>query len=97
MKAIFVSYNQAFNDEIVECLEKNGQRGFSRWDEVMGRGSEDGEPHYGSHAWPVLNQSVLSVVEDDKVDQILRDLKGKDERHPELGLRAFVWNIEEHI
>ena len=35
MIAIFVSYNQAFNDEIVELLEQFGQRGFTRWDEVV--------------------------------------------------------------
>ena len=97
MKAIFVSYNQAFNDEIVECLEKNGQRGFSRWDEVMGRGSEDGEPHYGSHAWPVMNQAVLTVVEDADVDAVLAGLRQKDADYPELGLRAFVWNVEQFI
>ena len=97
MKAIFVSYNQAFNDEIVECLEKNGQRGFSRWDEVMGRGSEDGEPHYGSHAWPVMNQAVLTMVEDSAVDAILAGLRQKDVDYPDLCLRAFVWNIEQFI
>ena len=31
MKALFISYNQAFNEEIVEVLEAHGQRGFTRW------------------------------------------------------------------
>ncbi len=28
MKALFISYNQAYNEEIVQVLEAHGQRGF---------------------------------------------------------------------
>ena len=38
MKAIFVAYNQAYNEEIVEVLEANGQRGFTAWQDIQGRG-----------------------------------------------------------
>ena len=31
MKAIFISYNQAYNEEIVEVLDAHEQRGFTRW------------------------------------------------------------------
>jgi len=97
MKAIFISFNQAYNDEIVEVLEAHGQRGFTRWDDIMGRGSKDGEPHYGDHAWPTMNVAVLSMVDDDKLAPIMDDLKKKDDQTPELGLRAFVWGIESFI
>lgn len=97
MKAIMIAYNQAYNEEIIEVLENNGQRGYTRWDEVLGRGSFDGEPHLGSHAWPVKNITVLSVVEEDKVQGILYDLKRKNEESPELGIRAFVWSVEDAI
>lgn len=94
MKAVFIAYNQAYNEEIIELLEANGQRGFTRWDETGGRGSVDGEPHLGSHAWPAQNHAVLAMVEDDKVEGILADLRKADEKSRDLGLRAFVWNIE---
>lgn len=94
MKAIFINYNQAYNEEIVELLEDAGERGFTRWDEVQGRGSESGQPHLGSHAWPVMNQAVIAVVPDEKVQGILDGLKAKDLETPDLGLRAFVWNVE---
>lgn len=97
MKAIFVAYNQAYNDEIVEVFEDFGQRGFTRWEDIEGRGGVNGEPHMGSHAWPVLNQAVLSVVDDSKVDEILAELGKRDEAAPDLGLRAFVFNIEKSI
>ena len=95
MKAIFVNYNQAYNEEIVELLESAGERGFTRWDEVQGRGSESGLPHLGNHAWPVMNQAVFAVVPDEKVQGILDALKAKDLETPDLGLRAFVWNVEQ--
>ena len=94
MKAVFIAYNQAYNEEIVDVLEDNGQRGFTMWNEIAGRGSSDGEPHYGNHAWPVMNNAILSIVPDSMVDDILGELRSRDEAAPALGLRAFVWAIE---
>lgn len=97
MKAIFITYNQAYYYELVELLEKNECRGFTMWEDIQGRGSVDGEPHFGSHGWPTMNNALISVVEDSKVAPILEALKAKDAETPELGLRAFVWNIEQSI
>ncbi|MCQ2145882.1 MAG: hypothetical protein MJZ16_00020 [Bacteroidales bacterium] len=97
MKAIFIAYNQAYNEEIVELLEKHGQRGFTQWNEIAGRGSETGEPHYGDHAWPTMNNAVLTMVDDDKVEGIMSALKRKDEKYQDLGLRAFSWNVEKSM
>ena len=94
MKAIFIAYNQAYNEEIVEVLESFRQRGFTRWEEIQGKGGFNGVPHFGSHAWPEMNNAILTVVDDSKVDSILDALKARDEAAPDLGLRAFVWNIE---
>jgi len=94
MKAIFIAFNQAYNDEIMELLEENGQRGFTRWNDILGRGSVDGEAHFGNHAWPTMNHAILTIVESDKVDAILEDLRAKDKAYHDLGLRAYVWNIE---
>ena len=97
MKAIFISYSQAYNEEIIELLEANGQRGFTAWQDIQGRGSVDGTPHYGNHAWPEMNLAIITMVEDSKVEDIMHDLKVKDEAYPDLGLRAYVWNIEQSL
>ena len=94
MKALFIAFNQAYNDEIVDLLERRGQRGFTRWNDILGRGSVDGEPHYGNHAWPVQNMALLAMVEDAAVAPLLQDLEATDRDAPDLGLRAFVWDIE---
>ena len=97
MKAIFIAYNQAYNEEITQLLEECGQRGFTRWEDIGGRGSFDGEPHLGNHAWPTQNHAVLTMVDDTKVEDILRELRLKDVHNKDLGLRAYVWNIENNI
>lgn len=97
MKAIFIAFNQAYNDEIMELLEDNGQRGFTRWNDILGRGTFDGESHFGNHAWPTMNHAILTMVDDQKVEPILADLRKKDETYQDLGLRAYVWNIESAI
>lgn len=94
MKAIFIVYNQAYNEEIIEMLAALGQRGFTRWEDVEGKGGFNGRPHMASHAWPESNHAILTMVKDDKVERILEAIKAKDEESPDLGLRAFVWGIE---
>lgn len=94
MKAIFISYNQAYYKELVELLEANECRGYTQWNEIAGRGSVDGEPHEGSHAWPTMNNAILAVVEDGKVEAIMAQIHEKDLSTPKLGIRAFVWAVE---
>jgi len=97
MKAIFIAYNQAYNQEIVELLEENGQRGYTVWEDIGGRGSVQGEPHLGNHAWPTQNHAVLTVLDDGKVPAVMAALRDKDAAYPDLGLRAYSWNVEETL
>ncbi len=89
-----IMLDQAHYDQIVENLSRLNIRGFTSWKEVYGRGSSDGIPHYGSHAWPSVNNAILTIVEDDKVRSLLSFLRELDSESENLGLRAFVWNVE---
>lgn len=97
MKSIFIAFDQAHYERIIDVLERNNCRGFTAWDQVTGRGSRTGEPHYGSHAWPSLAGAIITMVDDNRVDTVLARLKEIDDERPKLGLRAFVWNIERFI
>lgn len=97
MKAVFISYNQAFHEEILDLMNKSGVKGFTNWELVTGRGSRNGEPHLGDHAWPTLNSSMLSMMEENISVDFMRRLKKLDEENPLMGLRAFSWNIESTI
>ena len=93
MKSVLIIYNQANNERVEFMLDELGIRGFTQWENVQGRGSVEGEPHRGTHTWPELNSAVLTIVDDDKVQNLLRMVHKLDKRNPEVGIRAFVWNI----
>lgn len=97
MKAIFIAYDQAHHEAIIDALTRLNCRGFTAFGNVQGRGSKTGEAHYGTHAWPALAQALLTMVDDHQVDAVLSRLRELDENKPLLGLRAFVWNIERTI
>ncbi|MDE7343860.1 MAG: hypothetical protein K2N19_07590 [Muribaculaceae bacterium] len=97
MKSWFIAYDQAHHENIIEILGHLSCRGFTALGTVQGRGSHKGEPHYGTHAWPSLASAMITVVDDEKVRPLLDRLRLLDEEKPRLGLRAFVWNVEECI
>lgn len=97
MKSVLITFDQAFYDRVIAILDRNSCRGFSYVEDVRGRGSKTGDPHYGSHAWPSMCSAIVTVVEDDRVDRLLEMLHRLDKSTEQLGLRAFVWNIEKSI
>lgn len=97
MKSVFIAFDSVHTESIIDILTRHNCRGFSMLETMQGRGSKDGEPHYGSHAWPSMCSGIITVVEDRRVDALLAALKKLDESAPKLGLRAFVWNIEQSI
>ena len=93
MKAIMILYNQAHTEKVEYMFEKLGIKGYSLWENVQGRGSRTGVPHLGTHAWPEINKSVLTIVDDELVDTILDKVKRIDAVNEEVGIRAFVWDV----
>lgn len=93
MKAILIVYNQALTERVEYMLDKLGVRGYTLWTNVHGRGSKDGVPHLGTHVWPEINKSIITVVDDDMVDKILETVKKIDLINEEVGIRAFVWDV----
>ena len=95
MKSIFIAYDQAYQEGVMSLLSKFNIRGYTGWQGITGTGSKTGEPHLGTHAWPSLNNAILAVVDENKVKPILNALRELDKTSDLLGLRAFVWNIED--
>ena len=97
MKAILITFDQAHYERIIDTLERQNCRGFTAWEQVQGRGSKDGEPHYGSHAWPSMASAIITMVEDSRAQAVLDKLREIDLERPKLGLRAFLWDIQQSI
>jgi len=97
MKAVFIVYNQSITEMVQAILDRLSIRGYTRWDEIKGRGTVQGEPHEGTHTWPELNNAHLVVVDDAKVDALLEHLRILNKNIEQQGLQAFVWNIEKTL
>ena len=97
MKSIMITFDQAYNERIVELLDRLNCRGFTRWEQVQGRGTNGGEPRRGTHTWPEMNSAVMTVIDDDRVPELLSYVRRLDMRNEEVGVRAFVWNIEQTV
>ena len=91
MKSVLITFDQAYYERIMALLDRLNCRGFTYLEKVQG------DPHFGSHAWPSMCSAILTVVDDNKVDPLLDTLHKMDLQTEQLGLRAFVWNIERTI
>lgn len=97
MKLVMLVFNQALEDEVIKIFDKLNIRGFTQIKDVYGRGSDKGEPHFGTHVWPEINMLIFTVVSDDKVVDILNEVKFLNNRFEDEGLHAFVLNVEQMI
>ena len=94
MKAVFIIYNQALTERVEYIFDRLQIKGYTKFPLVFGQGTNGGEPRMASHAWPEMNSSVITVVEDDMVPLLLKYVEKLDTVNKENGIRAFVWNIE---
>lgn len=97
MKSVFIVFNQANTERVEYLLDQLGINGFTFFEQVQGRGTFGGEPRRGTHTWPEMNSAVITVVEDEKVPTLLETVKKLDNRNKDVGVRAFVWNIEQTV
>jgi len=97
MKAVMITYNLALTEKVEFTLEHFGIRGYTEWDNVEGVGSKTGVPHLGTHTWPEINGVIITFVDDPKVAPLLEAIKRIDQINEEVGIRAFVWNIEQSV
>lgn len=97
MKSVFIIFNQANTERVEYMLDQLNISGFTFFEQVQGRGTNGGEPRRGTHTWPEMNSAVITVVDDDRVPELLSTIKKLDNRNKEVGVRAFVWNIEQTI
>ncbi|MBQ9418669.1 MAG: hypothetical protein IJU19_08840 [Bacteroidales bacterium] len=97
MKSVLIVFNQANTERVEYMLDMLGIRGFTFWENVQGRGHQDGDPHRGTHTWPEMNNAVMTVVDDGQVPALLEAVQKLDRRNEEVGIRAFVWTIEQMV
>ena len=93
MKAVFIVFNQAHTERVEFILDHMNIKGYTWWSEVRGRGTHSGEPRMGTHTWPEMNSSLLTIIPEEWVEPLLDNITKLDQINPEVGVRAFVWDI----
>ena len=93
--AIFIVYDRAVDEEVLDTLAGCGIEKFTRWHDVSGVG-ENG-PHLGDHIWPAMNNVMMTVAESEKRDEVLKRIRALQGKFPYVGLRAIVVPVLEMI
>ena len=96
MKMVFIIYNVAIEEEVMEALEAIGIENYTKWDKVLGKGPISGS-HFDSDVWPGVNSMLALAMEDKKKNEVIakvRELKSKESLRRE-GIRVFVLPLEE--
>ena len=93
MKALFIACDQALYEEVQQVMTSLEIRGYTSWEEVMGCGSETGEPHLGDAVWPIMNSAILTITDEERSSKLLDALRELDAKNPLLGVRAFWWEV----
>jgi hypothetical protein len=86
--AVYVIYDRAIDEEVLETLTDCCIERFTRWHDVTGVGANG--PHLGDHVWPALNNVMMAVISAGDVDNVLGEIRSLQERFPFTGLRALV-------
>ena len=94
MKMVFIMYNIAINDEVMEVLKGVGIKEYTRWEQAAGCGKTSG-PHLGNHVWPAVNSVLAVAVEDNKKDKLMERIKELRQKLGKEGIKAFVLPVEE--
>ena len=94
MKMVFLTYNIAINDVVMEVFKTLGLKTYTRWEEVTGVGIHSG-PHLANHIWPAKNSAIAIVLEDEKVKPLMDAVRELRKKIAKEGIKAFVLPVEE--
>jgi len=94
MKMVFIIYNVAINEEIMEMLGRHGIETYTRWEHVTGVGKSSG-PHLDTHVWPARNSAIATATTDDTARALVEAVREMRESMSGEGIKAFMIPVED--
>jgi nitrogen regulatory protein PII len=94
MKMVFITYNVAIHDEVMEMLQRHGVETYTRWEHVTGVGKSSG-PHLDTHVWPARNSAIATATTDEKAGALLEAVREMRQSMSGEGIKAFLIPVEE--
>ncbi|HBR22159.1 MAG TPA: hypothetical protein DD713_06275 [Nitrospiraceae bacterium] len=96
MKMALIAYCEAADYEIIEAIKEAGIKGYTKFTEVLGEGTET-PPKLGTQCWPGKNNFLAIAMEDEEMELLLSAVKEMKKRHPRSGIKAFIMPMDEVI
>ena len=94
IKMVFIVYNVAVHDEVMEMLQQHGAETFTRWEQVTGVGKSSG-PHLNTHIWPAGNSAIATATSDEQAKAIVQAVREMRRTMSAEGVKAFVIPVDE--
>ncbi|MFA5353124.1 MAG: PG0541 family transporter-associated protein [Thermodesulfovibrionales bacterium] len=94
MKMVLIAYCEAVDYEIIDALREAGIKGYTKFTEVLGEGTET-QPRLGTACWPGRNNFLAIALEDDELAALKTAVAGMKANHPRAGIKAFIMPLEE--
>lgn len=94
MKLVFLVYNAAIDEDVMEALESLGIEEYTKWPRLTGKGKSSG-PHLDSATWPGVNSALLIATDNDKALSLLKEVRSLKEKLTHEGIKAFLLPLEE--
>ncbi len=96
MKFVHISVAFEYMEYLEELLDSHDVRNYVRYPRVHGRDPRG--KHFGSQVFPGNFTVIQALVEDDRVDALLDELRAfRDAREAHLGTEAVVLPIEQRL
>ncbi len=93
--AVYIIHDRAIDEEVNDVLKESGLVHYTKWTDVVGCGTHD--PHLGDHVWPGLNNVTMTIINSDKKDELIDNLKELQKTFPSVSLRALVTPVIDMI
>jgi nitrogen regulatory protein PII len=94
MKMFVIVYASSCDDYVIEAITRGGVKAYTKWQGVLGKGTETGPKLTYSQG----DNDVLSIVVDDndakKVKEIVVNLR---KEYAVSGIKCFIMPVEEVI
>ncbi len=94
MKFLFLAYNEAVDDEVMEILSGSDVDNYTKWTKVLGKGGKSG-PHLNSHVWPKSNNVIVVAVSESQASMVLDSIRRMREKLGHEGIKAFQLPLED--
>lgn len=89
-----IIFNQALSEEVIELFDELEIRGFTKMNDLQGRGTTTGEPRMGTHTWPALNNVIYTFMQKEKAEKMISALNKLNANAEDQGLKVFSWDVE---